>query len=272
MLPYIDFFGVFKMPLYGPVFVAAFFVALFFARKIAPNYGVAKEDVVFGSVYGAIGLCIGAKFVFFLTKLPDIIANWDLFWTLFTTSPIDAISYAFGGWVFYGGLIGTFLGVLRYCYHFKVPLVPFIDLFTPFIPLVHGFGRIGCFLAGCCYGIEYHGIFRVQFPENELVPELSLVPRFPVQLLEAGMNFIMFGILFWLLRKRKLLQGRLLGVYLLYYVTARYFLEMLRGDIIRGGVGIFSTSQLISLLLIPVAIIVLSGKLLPKLDRAGKDN
>lgn len=264
MFPYIRITDTLNLPLYGPVFIAAFFAALFIARKIAPDYGVSREDLTYGTIYGGIGLLIGAKLLYFLTKLPNIIMHFDVYLELMKTSPLNAVSYAFGGLVFYGGLIGAFLGVYRYCYHFKVPFAGYLDLYAPFIPLVHGFGRIGCFLAGCCYGKEYHGFGSVQFPYNELVPELSEVPRVPVQLIEAGLNFMMFGILFFLLRRKKMKTGQLMGIYILYYTIARYFLEMLRGDIIRGGIGIFSTSQLISLLLIPVGIILVRGRWLPK--------
>lgn len=271
MFPYIRITDTINLPLYGPVFIIAFFAALFIARKIAPEYGVSKEDLTYGTIYGGIGLLIGAKLMYFITKLPNIIAHFDVFVELIKVSPISAAAYAFGGLVFYGGLIGAFLGVYRYCYHFKVSLTGFIDIYAPFIPLVHGFGRIGCFLAGCCYGKEYHGFGSIQFPYNELVPELCEVPRVPVQLIEAGLNFIMFGVLFFLLRRKKMKPGQLLGIYLLYYTIARYFLEMLRGDIIRGGVGIFSTSQLISLLLLPIGIILVRGKWLPK-KLAQKEN
>lgn len=265
MLPYIRLTDTLTLPLYGPVFITAFFAALLIARKIAPDYGVSREDITYGTIYGGIGLLIGAKLLYFFTKLPNIILHFDVFWELIKASPVDAAAYAFGGLVFYGGLIGAFLGVYRYCYHFKVSWVGFLDVYAPFIPLVHGFGRIGCFLAGCCYGKEYHGFLSVQFPYNELVPELCEVPRVPVQLIEAGLNFIMFGILFYLLRRKKMKTGQLMGIYLLYYAVARYFLEMLRGDIIRGGVGIFSTSQLISLLLIPVGIILVRGRWIQKI-------
>lgn len=264
MFPYIRLTDSLTLPLYGPVFIAGFFIALLIAIKLAPKYSIRKEDILFSSVYGGIGLLIGAKLLYFLTKLPNIITHFDTYCELFKASPINAISYAFGGLVFYGGLIGAFLGIYRYCYRFKVKFAGFLDIYAPLIPLVHGFGRIGCFLAGCCYGKEYHGFLSVQFPYNELVPELCEVPRIPVQLIEAVLNFIMFAVLFWLLRKRKLLFGRLMGIYLLYYTIARYFLEMLRGDMIRGGVGIFSTSQLISLLILPVGIILLRGKWLNK--------
>lgn len=261
MYPYIDVFGLFDLPLYGPVFLFAFFLAIFLGRKLAYRYEIEKLDVMGCAIYGGIGLLIGSKVMYFMTKLPTILLHFNAFIDYIQRDFIGAVSYAFGGLVFYGGLIGAFLGMLRYCRHFKMQLTPFLDLFAPFIPLVHGFGRIGCFLSGCCYGIEYHGFLAVQFPENELVPELNDVPRFPVQLLEAGLNFIVSGILFYLMKKGKMKSGQLLGIYLLYYTIARYLLELLRGDSIRGKVGVLSTSQIISILLLPVAVFLLSGGL-----------
>lgn len=260
MFPYIRFTDTLTLPLYGPVFIIGFFIALFIARKLGSDYGVTKEDITYGTIYGGIGLLIGAKLLYFLTKLPNIVMHFDVYVKLLKASPLNAVSYAFGGLVFYGGLIGAFLGVYCYCRCFKVSYIGFFDVYAPLIPFVHGFGRIGCFLAGCCYGKEYHGPFSVQFPYNELVPELCEVPRIPVQLIEAGLNFIVFAVLFLLLRKRKFLGGRLMGIYIIYYAVARYFLEMLRGDVLRGSVGVFSTSQLISLVLLPIGIILVSGK------------
>ncbi len=259
MFPFIDVFGLFQLPLYTLVFAVGFLLALLIATRISPGCGVKRVDVVYGSIYGAIGLFLGAKLVFFLTRLPKVIKNFDKFCELLTKAPGDALNYILGGLVFYGGLLGTFLGIWIYCKQFKIYMGGFADAIAPVLPLAHGFGRIGCFLGGCCYGIEYHGIFHIDYPYNELAPELSQVPRFPVQLLEAVLNFGVFFILLFLLKKTKLRDGKLLGIYLLYYVVARFFLEMLRGDVIRGGVGIFSTSQLISLLLLPVGILLIRG-------------
>ena len=226
-------------------------------RKIAPKHGIAKEDITFSTIYGMIGLAIGAKLVFFLTRLPDIVLHMDLAVKLIRISFYDFVNYAFGGWVFYGGLIGFVAGLYVYCRLYKINFIQIIDIDTPFLPLVHGCGRIGCFMAGCCYGIEYHGPLAIHFPYNEMVPELCEVPRFPVQLTEAFCNFIMFAILFSIFRKGKLRQGKLLGVYLSYYAVMRFGLEYLRGDVARGKVGVVSTSQLISLLLLPVAIFLI---------------
>ena len=118
--------------------------------------------------------------------------------------------------------------------------------------------------AGCCYGIEYHGPFSIQFPYNEMIPELSEVSRFPVQLLEAGMNFIVSAVLFILMKKKKTKTGQLLGIYLIYYTIARFCLEFLRGDLIRGQIFGISTSQIISFILLPAGIILVRGKWIEK--------
>ena len=267
MLPYIELFDRIRIPLYAVSFLVGFAIAITIAMIIAPKHNVVRDDVLFCSVYAGLGIVVGAKVMYFLTKLPNIILHFDTFVKLAKEMPAEAANYAFGGLVFYGGLIGAFLGVWRYCYHFHVSMTDYLDLVSPFIPFVHAFGRIGCFLAGCCYGIEYYGPFSISFPYNEMTPELNEVPRFPVQLLEALCNFGACIVLLIIMKKFKLKKGKLLGIYLLYYVIARYFLEMLRGDLERGKVGSFSTSQLISLLLFPVAIGFLSGKLLPLFDK-----
>ena len=257
MLPYVMVFGKYMLPLYGVIFMSAFFLAVFIVGKRAPKYGVAKDDVTFSAIYGILGLAVGAKALFFITKLPSIINNWKVAVKLMKLDFFEFMNYAFGGWVFYGGLIGFVVGMYIYCRIYKVDFIMILDMTTPFLPFVHGFGRIACFTAGCCYGVEYHGIGAIHFPYNEFVPELNAFPRFPVQLTEAACNFIMFAILLAIFNKGKLRKGKLLGVYLIYYSVMRFFLEFLRGDLERGKVGGVSTSQLISLLLLPVGIFLI---------------
>jgi len=267
MFPAIDL-GFIELPLYGLMFLIGFVLACLIIKHIAPKCKVGKDDAFFASIYGVIGLLIGAKLLYLITKLPSIISNFDAYVKFFKADYIGALNYAIGGMVFYGGLIGFCIGVWRYCAHFKVPLFDIADLYTPFLPFAHAFGRIGCFCAGCCYGIEYHGPLAVHFPYNEMSPELSEVERFPVQLLEAFLNFVCFGVLLFILLKslkkkpeeRKLKQGQLLGIYLTYYLIVRILLEMLRGDGVRGKVGFLSTSQIISIILIPIAGYFLAAK------------
>lgn len=267
MFPAIDL-GIVEIPLYSSIFILAFFVAVLAARRTGPSYGITKEDILYGAVYAAIGIFVGAKLLYFITKLPALISGWDTVLKGLQENTIRTLLYvgnfALGGLVFYGGLIGGLFGIYRYCRHFKVPFVPFLDVFAPLIPFLHGMGRIGCFLSGCCYGIEYHGPGSVRFPHNDLVPGLDAVPRFPVQLLESFLNFVLCGILIYVSRKKNMKNGRTMGIYLIYYAIARFGLEMLRGDKIRGGISIFSTSQIISVILLPLGIVLVRGKWLEK--------
>lgn len=264
MYPGIDIFGIATLSTYSFSFLIGFALAILIGMKLGKRYGIDGRDVLFAATYGGIFLFIGAKVMFFISKLPVIIPNLSLFIRALKEDPAYVISYCFGGLVFYGGLIGFVFGIWLYCRQFKMSPYPYMEIIAPIIPFVHAFGRIGCFLGGCCYGIEYHGPFAVQFPYNELIPELNEVPRFPVQLLEALLNFIVFFILLYLPKKFKLKTGQLLGIYILYYTVARFFLEMLRGDVIRGNVGGVSTSQIVSIILLPIGIILVRGKWLER--------
>lgn len=266
MYPYIHIFGNFNIPTYGSSFLIGFIIAIFIGRHIGPSMGLKKDDAFYGMIYCAIGIIIGSKVMYFVSKIPDIIQNFDDVVALGREDIGELAGYLFGGLVFYGGLIGAVIGVYRYCHHFRVSFKAFIDVYTPLIPLIHAFGRIGCFLAGCCYGMEYHGFGAVQFPtpdkfpmfEND--PILSAVPRLPIQLIEAGLNIIAFIVLWTIMKKRKNKPFQTLGFYLIYYTVARFILEFFRGDIERGYFGAVTTSQWISLLLLPLAILLIFGK------------
>lgn len=260
MYPHIDFLGIMTLSTYSITFFVGFSLAVLISMKIGRHYGIESEDVLFAAAYGGIFLFIGAKIMYFISRLPSIIPNFSLFINNLMEEPIATLSDYFGGVVFYGGLIGFVYGIWFYCKQFKLSLYPYLEVIAPVIPFAHAFGRIGCFLGGCCYGIEYKGPFAVNYPYNELIPELNEVTRFPVQLLEALLNFIVFFVLLYLPKKVKLKTGQLLGIYLLYYTVARFLLEMLRGDEIRGNIGGVSTSQIMSILLFPVGIILVRGK------------
>lgn len=263
MLPVIKL-GDLTIPMYGLMFATGFALAVILAVFLAKKAGVSRNDAIYAAVYGAVGLYIGAKLLYFLTRLPYIIEHSEIFDYGFG----EFLTVGFGGMVFYGGLIGFGFGVWIYCRRFKTNLFDIADLYAPLVPLAHGFGRIGCFCAGCCYGVENHGFLSVHFPYNEDFPELCEVPRVPVQLMETGLNFICFGVLLWFLIKnirlaeseRRLKQGQLLGIYLAYYSFVRIILEIFRGDKERGSIGFLSTSQFIGILLIPAAVFLILAK------------
>ena len=266
MYPYIHIVGNFNIPTYGTLFLIGFIIAIFIGRHIGPSMGIGKDDAFYGMLYCAIGILIGSKVMYFVSKLPNVITNFSAVIKWAKTDFGGLMGYLFGGLVFYGGLIGAVIGIYRYCYHFRVSFKAFVNVYAPLIPLIHAFGRVGCFLAGCCYGMEYHGFGAVQFPSPDKFPMfdtdpvLSSVPRLPIQLIEAGLNIIAFIILWTLTKKRRNKPMQTMGFYLVYYTVARFVLEFFRGDIERGYFGAITTSQWISLLLLPIAVILIRGR------------
>ena len=153
-----------------------------------------------------------------------------------------------GGYVFYGGLFGGLLAAVSYCRRYRISLRAAADFYAPALPLFHVFGRIGCFLAGCCWGIE--APWGVVYTHSLAAP--NGVTLFPVQLTEAVCNLAICMVL--LLRERRLSgrqpTGGALLLHAALYACVRFLLEFWRGDAVRGHFLFFSTSQWISVLIL----------------------
>ena len=126
------------------------------------------------------------------------------------------------------------------------------DCAAPGLALFHCFGRIGCFLGGCCYGVESeHGVVFT----NALIESVNGVPRVPVQLYEAAFELALFFTL-WALLCKGVLKNRLLLVYLISYSVGRFILEFWRGDEYRGFIFGLSTSQIVSIIVFAVSVVL----------------
>ena len=195
----------------------------------------------------AVGVLVGAHILYAIVTLPLVIRVFQNGYQITSfMSIVEVIAMLFGGGVFYGGLGGGAVAALIYIHKKGLDKGDYADMLAPVVPLFHTFGRIGCFLGGCCYGMEWeHGFVYTEC----LIEQANGVPRFPVQLVEAGFNFLLSMVLFYLLFKG-VLKGRLILVYLFSYAPARFILEFFRGDTYRGFVGALSTSQIISILVV----------------------
>lgn len=149
-----------------------------------------------------------------------------------------------GGFVYYGGLIGALLCLLLCKKLFRVDVMKYIQCCVPCIPIVHGFGRLGCYGAGCCYGRPWDSAFAKIYENSPFAP--NGIGLFPVQLVEAIGCFIIAIILLAYIYSRKGKYG--LHLYLVLYAIMRFVLEYARyDDAERRGFLLFSTSQWISL-------------------------
>lgn len=239
MYPWLHIAGK-SLPTYALMALVGALIAGWFAEYQAEKKGVHPFYMVELLLIAVIGVLAGGHLLFGLVHLDEL---------------DQGLAHVFGGNVFYGGMIG---GVLTGWFVHKkkgYPVYPFYDLVGCTIPLFHGFARIGCFLAGCCYGIESEIGF---FYDNAMVPGANGVVRFPVQLLEAGCNFVLFFVLYLLFKNEKF-KDKLLYVYLGGYAIIRFCMEFLRGDDFERGVWFgISTSQWISMGLLVFAIFMLA--------------
>ncbi len=216
---------------YGLMIAVGFILAVVMAR-----YRAKKRELNADSIYSLGILCIvggflGAKLVFIIIEFNNIYKNPSILLNLSD------------GFVVFGGIIGGVITGYIYCRIKKLGFLKYFDLAAPSIALAQGFGRIGCFLAGCCYGRETDWSLGVVFTDTPFAPHG--VRLIPTQIFSSIGDFLITAILL-IYAKRKRDSGKVAGLYLILYSVGRFIIEIFRNDP-RGHIGDLSTSQLISI-------------------------
>jgi phosphatidylglycerol:prolipoprotein diacylglycerol transferase len=268
------------------LFVPVVILSLYWLQ---PNYEFIRDGIpIFG--YGFmlfVGFSVAAwqagRRVTAIGQHPDII--WDMMmWALipgfigarmyylirhgspeFETSSglqklIAAIALWDGGIVFYGSVIGGAVGIIAFCRLQKVPVLPMLDCLAPSLLVGEAFGRIGCFLYGCCYGSACSLPWAMRFPTDSLTfnkmlekgqvtpDDLATPPLHPTQLYSSAAAFLMAWLLAWYFRRRRF-DGAVLSLFAIIYPISRWLLELLRADIDPYRSGL-KDAQIFSLLLL----------------------
>ena len=139
------------IPMYGVLGVTGALLGMLYILLMAPKFGADRENSVYIYVLGAVGAMAGAKLLFILVEIPDILRALESG----ISNPSEIIwSLANGGMVFYGGLLGGISAAWWCSKIIKTKLTDYLVLLVPALALAHSIARIGCFSAGCCYGIE----------------------------------------------------------------------------------------------------------------------
>lgn len=237
---YPEILGLSFLHTYGVLVAVAFLAALWLAGRLARAAGLNADAVTNLGIYCALSAIGGAKAMMFLIDIP-----------YYTQHPGEIFSLGTlqAGGVFYGGLIAALAVAVWYMRKTRLPGWKTADVFAPAIALGHGIGRLGCFSAGCCWGVECHRPWAVTFTSpvaHDLVGVPLNLPIHPTQLYEAFAEFAIFGFLYWRIGKPHA-DGGIIGAYLMLYSTARFTVEFFRvheqGNVLGGA---FDTSQWIS--------------------------
>lgn len=232
--------------MYGIMIAAAFLTALELCLIRGKRQGL-SEDRIWGIFYCALaGGLLGAKLLYVIVAIKDIIRN-----------PAMLLDIK-NGLVVYGGIIGGMLLSLIYLYRKGADVPVYFDLVMPAVAVAQGFGRIGCFCAGCCYGRETDSPFHIMFSNSSFAP--NNVPLIPTQLISSAGN-LLIGAALMIYASRHPAKGRVTAAYLMLYGTGRFLVEFLRGDM-RGSIGPLSVSQAISLGIVATGAVffVVSGR------------
>lgn len=246
-IPLFGLFGREFIPIYGyGVMVAAgFLLGSWYVGRQAKKFGEdpAKAlDLVF---YILIASILGSRI------LHVLVADRESFFQ----NPLVLFKIWEGGLVFYGGFIGALLASVWFFKKHRLPAWKYCDFFAPAVALGHALGRIGCFLAGCCYGspLLEKTWYSIVFPPNPSSLAPANIPLVPTQLLESLAEFLIFLGLNWGL-KRKKFDGQIISLYIMSYAAFRFTIEFWRGDFDRGVVfgSWMSTSQFVAMVLFAI--------------------
>lgn len=260
MYPLINIFGK-TIGTYALCAIIGLFISGIFFRSKTQKTSVGIDDMILFMLPTVAGLLVGGHLLYGITNFHMIMDLIQHLHDMPVEKIFSVLLSCFGGSVFYGGMIGAYLSFVFAVRHFNIKEQQILrDTFSNSIPLFHIFGRIGCFLGGCCYGIESSFGFTVY--NNPLVPELNGISRVPVALIEAFGNLVIFLIL-CRISKKFLFQGKIMYLYMIMYSCLRFHTEFLRGDIIRGIHFGLSTSQWISIILFIVSSILLLRNIKP---------
>ncbi|MCC7033613.1 MAG: prolipoprotein diacylglyceryl transferase [Acidobacteria bacterium] len=234
---------------YGVLLAAAYLIGLGMAVRRARAAGLDGNRVLDLGIWVIIAALVGAKALLFVVDFEHFTGSWEAFTTLLRS-----------GGVFYGGLIAAVVVCIHQLRKHRLPLWQSGDLFAPGIALGYMVGRLGCLMAGCCYGRPTEVAWAITFTD----PAASLnvgtplnVPLHPTQAYESIAGLVILVALLVLERRGRAFPGRTFWVFVLLYSVSRFVIEFYRGDD-RGFVfDVVSTSQAISLVLAPVSLFML---------------
>ena len=264
MYPILFEIGGFPVYTYGVLLAAAYLLGLQFALVRARARGLDANRVMDLGIWIIVSALVGAKLLLLIVDFET-----------FRNNPAELITLMRSGGVFYGGLIAAVAVALWYLRKHKLPMWSVTDAFAPGIALGHVIGRLGCLFAGCCYGrptdVPWAITFTSEYARANVGTPLNIALH-PTQLYEAGAELIILVLLLVFERRGRSFPGRTFWGYMLMYGVTRFIIEFYRGDA-RGAVGDFSTSQFVSLVLVPLSIamlIILSRRFKPDSTAAAR--
>lgn len=248
MHPILFRLGPIRICTYGLMIAIGFLSAIAIIVYTAKRESLNTERLIDLAFFVILSGIVGARLLYVIMNLPE-----------YLRSPLKIINITEGGLVIYGGIIAALIITIILIRRYSLPFWRTVDILTPALALAQGIGRIGCFFAGCCYGLPTQRPWGVIFRNPDSLAPLG-VTLHPTQIYHAISNFSIFIILFYILRKRKDFDGQIFSLYLCLYPAGRFIMEFFRADSMIKLFGIINLTQGISLLVILGGICLYFGR------------
>ena len=225
---------------YGLMIAIGVMVAMLVGIKRAPKLGLEKDHIYNLTFYCLIFGLLGAKLLFGIVEIKKIIEDPTFF-------------LSGEGFVVYGGIISGILAGFIYCRVKRLEFFRYADIVLPSVAIAQGFGRLGCFMAGCCYGRETDSCFSITFHNSQYAP--NDVPLVPTQLISSFCLFaLVIGLILFAKQSRK--PGRVAALYLIFYSIGRSVIEVFRDDYRGDFIGPLSVAQFISIFILIIGVVL----------------
>ena len=244
MHPVLFSVGNFTIHTYGFMIMIGAVMGFFYMSHVAKKeLGIEKDKIQNLAILVILSAFIGGKLLFYLENPSYYFSSFDNLKRNFRT-----------GFVFYGSLLLAIPVTIWYFRKNKFPVWPMLDMIAITATIIHGTGRLGCFFAGCCHGIETDIPWAITFT-NEASQAPLHTPLHPTQLYSATLIFSIMVILL-MFKRHKRFEGQLFFIYIILYATGRSIIEIFRGDEERGFIidNVLSHSQFISIIVIAIVI------------------
>lgn len=261
MHPKLITIGDFFLPSYGVLVALGFLLGLWVVLRIARYKKLPADTIGNLAIYCALAGLAGAKLLMLIMNFDEYRSN---------PSKIISSDTLLSAGVYYGGFLGAAAFALIYMRRHHLPILSTMDVLVPGVALGHAIGRMGCFAAGCCWGLACDRPWAVTFtnPDAHALVGVPLgIPLHPTQIYEAFLTLLVFVFLYCR-AYRVTVPGTQLAWYLVLYSIARFFVELFRfHEQAPPGGGPFSLTQWISVaLLVTGAFLLMRAKSTPRIE------
>ena len=247
MHPILIDLGWFQLPSYGVMVALGVLAGLVTLKRRADRAGLEGSRLVDVGLWLVIWALIGAKGLLILVELPRYLSN-----------PGQLFGVVRAGGVFLGGFLAALVAGIIFIRRYRLPPLATLDVMVPSVALGQAIGRVGCLLAGCCWGSPCELPWALTYTDPVAAANVGTplhIPLHPFPAYAAIVNLSLYLILEAMYARRPA-AGRVFASYLVGYGIARFLLEFVRGDASRGFVfnGALSTSQLIASILVAIGV------------------